>query len=70
MNLSVRIALLLGLAILVLYSITIRLLPPRDVELPPWILTLMSLLGLVERIAILAAIVYALWHLVQFLWPR
>lgn len=70
MNNYLRIVLLCGLTILIVYAIAIRLLGPMDLEVPPWALVVMNVLEIIENIAILTAIIYTAWHLYLALWPR
>lgn len=70
MSFYFRIALLIGLVILIVFFISTRLLPPMDVEVPHWAAVVIRVLSMIERIAVLAAIVYATWRLFLVLWPR
>lgn len=71
MSNGLRIAALLGLAILIVVSMGVRLfLPVGDIELPPWAIAAIGVLGLIEKIAILAAVIYSIGVLVATLGPR
>jgi hypothetical protein len=66
-----KIALLLCLAVLIVFAIAQRLLLNGwDIEVPAWAITVIAVLNLIERSAILAAVIYAIWKLVLALLPR